>query len=129
MLGLTAAVRILLFVGVTDMRKGFDGLSAVVMAAGENLYSGHLYVFVSRRRDRAKILSFRTGGLELWCKRLDRGRFQIHLPDGSDRAELDGTQLAMLVDGIDFSRVKRPKHWQPAASRKKPQKIDKPDRP
>jgi transposase len=49
----------------------------------------------------------------LWYKRLDRGRFQIHLPDASDRAELDATQLAMLVDGIDFGRVKRLQHWQP----------------
>lgn len=55
MLGLTAAVRILLFAGVTDMRKGFDGLSALVMAAGENLYSGHLFVFVSRRPKRVTL--------------------------------------------------------------------------
>jgi transposase len=46
-------------------------------------------------------------------KRLDCGRFQIHLPEAGERAELDATQLAMLVDGIDFGRVKRPRHWQP----------------
>ena len=113
MLGLSDATRILLFTGATDMRKGFDGLSALVMAAGENLYSGHLYVFISRRRDRAKILTFHRGGLVLWYKRLERGRYQIHLADCGDRAELDATQLTMLVDGIDFGRVKRPKHWQP----------------
>lgn len=116
MLGLTGATRILLFTSATDMRKGFDGLSALVMASGENLYSGHLFVFVSRRRDRAKILTFQKGGLVLWYKRLDRGRFQIHLADDGGRAELDATQLAMLIDGIDFSQVKRPKHWQPVAS-------------
>lgn len=113
MLGLTGTTRILLFTGPTDMRKGFDGLSALVTAAGEDPYGGQLYVFVSRRRDRAKILAFQKGGLVLWYKRLDRGRFQIHLPDAGDRAELDATQLAMLVDGIDFGRVKRPQHWQP----------------
>src|SRR3954470_6429812 len=109
MLGLTGTTRILLFTGATD----FDGLSALVSAAGENPYSGHLYVFISRRRDRAKILAFQKGGMVLWHKRLGRGRFQIHLPDAADRAELDATQLAMLVDGIDFGRVKRPRHWQP----------------
>jgi transposase len=113
MLGLTGTTRILLFTGATDMRKGFDGLSALVSAAGENPYSGHLYVFISRRRDRAKILAFEKGGMVLWHKRLDRGRFQIHLPEADDRAELDATQLAMLVDGIDFSRVKRLRHWEP----------------
>ncbi len=115
MLGLSGATRILLFTGATDMRKGFDGLTALVMAAGEDVYSGDLYAFVSRRRNRAKILSFQTGGFVLWYKRLDRGRFKIHLPDAGDRAELDATQLAMLLDGIDFGRVKRPQHWQPAA--------------
>ena len=47
----------------------------------------------------------------LWHKRLDCGRFG--LPEAGERAELDATQLAMLVDGIDFGRVKRPRHWQP----------------
>ena len=73
MLGLSVATRILLFTAATDMRKGFDGLAAVVMAAGEDLYSGYLYVFVSGRRNRAKILTFQKGGLVLWYKRLDRG--------------------------------------------------------
>ena len=95
------------------MRKGFDTLAALVSAAGENAYSGDLFVFVSRRRNRAKILLFRKGGLELWYKRLDRGSFKIHLPDGNERAELDSIQLTMLLDGIDFARVKRPEHWRP----------------
>jgi len=113
MLGLSVATRILLFTGAVDMRKGFDGLTTLVMAAGEDVYSGGLYVFLSSRRDRAKILSFQKGGLVLWYKRLDRGRFKVSLPAGSDRAELDATQLAMLVDGIDFARVRRPQHWEP----------------
>ena len=113
MIGLNAGHRYYLYKGPTDMRKGFDGLTALVMAAGEDVYSGDLYAFISRRRNRAKIISFQTGGLVLWCKRLDRGRFRIHLPNAGDRAELDGTQLAMLLDGIDFGRVKRPPHWEP----------------
>lgn len=116
MLALSGSTRILLFTGATDMRKGFDGLSALVMAAGENLYSGHLFVFVSRRRDRAKVLTFQKGGLVLWYKRLDRGCFQIRLSAPAERAELDATQLAMLMDGIDFAKVKRPTHWQPTAA-------------
>jgi transposase len=113
MLGLSTATRILLFTGATDMRKGFDGLIALVMASGENVYSGNLYVFISGRRNRAKILAFQTGGLVLCYKRLARGHFQIHLPEGNDRAEIDSIQLTMLLDGIDFARVRRPPHWTP----------------
>lgn len=80
---------------------------------------------MSRRRDRAKILSFQKGGLVLWNKRLDRGRFQIYLPDAGDRAELDATQLAMLVGGIDFGRVKRPRYWQAKNREKSATGIDR----
>lgn len=113
MFGLSAATRILLFTGATDMRKGFDGLIALVMASGENVYSGNLYVFVSRRRNQARILAFQRGGLVLLCKRLDRGHFKISLSEEQDRAEIDSIQLTMLLDGIDFARVRRPPHWTP----------------
>ncbi len=113
MFGLSPATRILLFSGRMDLRKGYDGLAALVVAAGENVYTGDLYVFVSRRRTSAKILMWQTGGLVVWQKRLDRGRFQIRQSGPGDRAELDLTQLMMLLDGIDISRVKRPAPWRP----------------
>lgn len=113
MLGLLASKRILLFTGETDLRKGYDGLAALVTAAGENVYSGDLFVFVSSRRTSAKILLWQTGGMMVVGKRLDRGRFKIRQCGPGDRAELDMTQLTMLLDGIDFARVKRPPHWRP----------------
>jgi transposase len=124
MLGWSVSTRILLFTGAVDMRKGFDGLTAIVAAAGEDVYSGCFYVFLSGRRDRAKILLFQKGGLELWCKRLDRGRFKVNLPEGGARVELDATQLAMLLDGIDFARVRRPRHWEPHRSKTVRKGID-----
>jgi len=66
MFGLSTATRVLLFTGETDLRKGYDGLAALVTAAGEKVYSGDLYVFVSRRRTHAKILLWQTGGLVVW---------------------------------------------------------------
>jgi len=116
MIGLPGSVRILLFSEPTDMRKGFDGLGAMVTAAGESLYSGHLFVFLSRRRDRAKILTFQKGGFVLWYKRLERGRFKPVRGPRSGQVELDATELALLLDGIDVSRVKKPRHWQPPRS-------------
>jgi transposase len=116
-IGLPRSVKILVFTEPTDMRKGFDGLGALVSAAGEDLYSGHLYVFLSRRRDRAKVLAFERGGFVLWYKRLEQGSFKP-LPASTDgRLPLDATQLSMLLDGIDIRRVKAPQHWQPSTMR------------
>ena len=115
-------IRILLFTEPTDMRKGFDSLGGLVLAANEDVYSGHLFVFLSRRRNRAKILTFQKGGFVLWYKRLDRGRFKPQFSADGAQMELDGTQLTMLLDGIDLSRVKRPQHWRP---KKAHQRIDK----
>jgi transposase len=116
MIGLPRSVKILVFTGPTDMRKGFDGLGALVCAAGQDLYSGHLYVFVSRRRDRAKVLAFERGGFVLWYKRLEQGTFKPLPASTGGQVELDTTQLTMLLDGIDIRRVNAPKHWQPRRS-------------
>ena len=114
MIGLPDSVRILLFTAPTDMRKGFDGLGGLVLGAGEDLYSGHLYVFLSQRRDRVKILTFQKGGFVLWYKRLERGAFKpIPQEPGVAQVALDATDLALLVDGIELSRVRRPNHWKP----------------
>lgn len=109
----------------TDMRKGFDGLSALVSGRGEDVFSGHLFVFVSRRSDRVKVLMWERGGFVLWYKRLERGRFRMPPMEGSEQTvELDGGQLAMLLDGVDLSRVRRTKVWEPRR-RKSAEPIDR----
>jgi len=112
MIGLPDAVRILLFSEPTDMRRGFDGLTGMVLAAGEDVYSGHLFVFVSKTKNRAKILTFQKGGFVVWYKRLERGRFRL-LPTTEPRVAIDATHLMMLLDGIDLRAVKRSVHWSP----------------
>lgn len=107
----------------TDMRKGFDGLRAIVEEHGRDVYSGHLFAFISRRRDRIKILTWASGGFLLLYKRLERGRFRMPEVEAGQRSvELDATQLGMLLDGIDYSRVRRPRHWQPPARPDGPQR-------
>lgn len=113
MIGLPGHARVLLFSEPADMRKGHPGLYGLVKAAGQDPYSGDLFVFLSRRRDRAKILTFDKGGFVLWYKRLERGRFR-HPRRGETDVVLDGTELTMLLDGIDLDQVRRPKHWTPA---------------
>lgn len=118
MLMLPSSVKILLFTQPTDMRKGFDGLCALVRQSDLDPCSGHLFVFLSRRADRAKILTFDSGGFVLWYKRLEKGRFKRPLVEATtDRVHIDASQLAMLLDGIDISKVRRPKHWRPPVDR------------
>jgi len=123
-LRLPASVRIFLAAAPTDMRKGFDGLSALVKARGADVFSGHLFVFVSRRGDRVKVLTWERGGFILWYKRLERGRFRMPPLDGDEESvELDSGQLAMLLDGVDLSRVRRQQVWEPRE--KAPRRMDR----
>ena len=114
MLGLPSAVRIYLATEPVDMRKGHDALTALVRRLGGDPFSGHLFVFISRARDRVKILTWDRGGFVLWYKRLERGRFAFpRFVEVGATVDIDAAQLAMLLDGVDFSRVRRGRRWQP----------------
>jgi transposase len=128
-LTLPASVRIYISVDPVDLRRGHDGLSAIVQGQwGMDLFDGHLFVFFGRRRDRCKILFWDRGGLVLYYKRLERGRFRMPKVAVDGRSvQVDATELAMLLDGIDVRSVRRPEHWQPDAKKKagrNPQGID-----
>src|SRR5215467_2278278 len=101
--------RIWLATEATDMRCGFDRLAERVRAViGQDPLSGHLFVFRSRRGDRLKILLWDQDGFLLWYKRLEAGVFQ--LPRGKEGVrslELRASELAMVLDGIDVSKLKR----------------------
>jgi transposase len=76
LMGLPSGSRIWLAAGVTDLRKGMDGLSALVQTAlQESPYSGHIFVFRGRRGDKVKVLWHSGDGVCLFCKRLSDGRF------------------------------------------------------
>ena len=108
----------------TDMRCGFDRLAERVRAViGENPQSGHLFVFRSRRGDRLKILVWDRDGFVLWYKRLEVGVFKIPRSEqGARSVELRASELAMILDGIDVSKLKRvprcsPTRWSMVARR------------
>jgi transposase len=115
MLTLPPSVRIYLAAEPVDLRRGHDGLYAIVRNLWRlDPFAGHLFVFVGRRGNRIKILFWDRGGFVIYYKRLERGRFR--LPQVRARATsitLDATQLGMLLDGIDVDRVRRAQHWQP----------------
>jgi transposase len=107
MIGLPLAARVWLAAGVTDMRKGFDGLAALVKSTlAEDPYAGHLFVFRGRRGDRIKVLWWDGDGLCLFAKRLERGRF-VWPRATSGVVSLSPAQLSMLIEGIDWRRVER----------------------
>ena len=108
-----AGTRIWIVAGVTDLRRGFLGLSAMVQAALEqNPFSGQVFVFRGRRGDLIKLLWFDGDGLCLFAKRLERGRF-IWPQASSGTVALTRAQLSMLLEGIDWRRPERT--WQPQA--------------
>jgi len=78
MLSLASGVRIFLCTAPTDMRKSFDGLFALVETViGEDPFSGHLFLFRNRKRDRVKLLYWDRDGLAIWYKRLEAGCYQF----------------------------------------------------
>lgn len=104
MIGLPADTRIWLVAGTTDMRKGFDGLSALVQTAlADDPFSGQLFVFRGRGGDRVKVLWWDGQGLCLFYKRLEHGRFIWRRADNG-RVHLTPAQLSMLLEGIDWRR-------------------------
>lgn len=116
-MSLPPSVRVYLASEPVDMRKGIDGLAAIVRTQWHSdVFSGHLFVFHGRRRHLVKILFFDRGGFVLYVKRLERSRF--HWPvvaPGQTTVTLEGSELAMLLDGVELSAVRRPSHWEPPA--------------
>jgi len=107
MISFPANTRIWIAAGITDMRRGFTGLSALVQTTLEqDPFSGHVFVFRGRRGDLIKILWRDDDGLCLLAKRLDRGRF-IWPKAENGTVSLTRAQLSMLCEGIDWRRVER----------------------
>jgi len=115
MIPVSSGTRVWLAVGRTDMRKGFDGLAALVQEKLErNPFDGHLFAFRGKRGDLLKILWFDGQGLCLYAKRLERGRFVWPSPaDG--KVTITQAQLAMLLEGIDWRMPART--WAPELAR------------
>lgn len=105
----TQVSRIWLANEATDMRCGFDRLAERVrVVIGQDPLSGHLFVFRSRRGDRLKILLWDQDGFVLWYKRLEAGVFKLpRVQAGTRSVELRASELAMVLDGIDVSKLKR----------------------
>lgn len=105
MIAIPPGVRVVVATRPVDFRMGMDGLAAVVeRALDANPFAGDLFVFRSRRADRVKIVFWDGSGVCLYHKRLEVGRF-VWPPATDGVVRLSATQLAMLLEGLDWSRV------------------------
>jgi transposase len=109
MFPVSSSSRWFLYDAPADMRKSFDGLSGLVAAGMQaDPQSGDIYLFINRNRDRLKMLVWEESGFWLFYKRLESGRFQLP-PPGT--GELSYQTLVMMLDGIDFTRIRRKKRY------------------
>lgn len=109
-------VRVWLYNRPTDMRKSYDGLSALVKnKLEEDPLSGQLFVFINHKGTQCKVLYFDRSGYCIWSKRLEQGRFHTHGGDSIKRA-LEWTDLKLILEGIDIGSVQQYKRYKHPAN-------------
>jgi transposase len=103
-IGLTRAVRVFAYGAPVDLRKGFNGLSALVeQEMKHKLLDGDVYLFLGRKPRRAKVLYFDGTGLCLLAKRLERGRFARPWERSvGGVVSLTLSELALFLEGSDL---------------------------
>ena len=107
MMGFPAHTQIWIAAGVTDLRRGFTGLSGMVQTKlDQDPFSGQVFVFRGRRGHLIRVLWWDGDGLCLFAKRLERGRF-VWPQATSGTVSLSRAQLSMLLEGIDWRRPVR----------------------
>ena len=116
MFGWGPATKIYLAAGATDMRKGFDGLYALVRDRLElEPLSGHVFLFSNAQRNRMKLIYWDGSGLWVCAKRLEKGRFRW--PEAQDKhsVTMRTEELAMLVNGLDVKQTRQRKWYRKSA--------------
>lgn len=111
MLPLNPDVQILLCTQPVDMRKSYDGLSALVKSQlHKDPSTGQLFVFVNKRKTHMKILYFDRSGYCIWCKRLEQGQFNFSSTALGQRI-IAWTDLQLLIEGIEVKKVRQYKRY------------------
>ena len=116
MFTLSTSNRFHLYSQPTDMRKSFDGLSAVVQnALGSNPLNGDVFIFINRRRDKIKLLHWQGISFTLYYKRLEEGTFEVPTYDPqAGSITLSYAQMVMLVDGLTIKNIEKRKRYTPS---------------
>jgi transposase len=113
-LNVPTPIRVFLYTVATDMRKSFSGLHGLIVESlRQDPLSGDWFVFLNRRRDRIKIMTWEQDGFAIWYKQLQRGTFALPAGDG-DSLRLTSRELALLLTGIDLKQTRPRKRYQRA---------------
>jgi transposase len=113
---LPRAVKVYVATSPVNLRRSFDGLSADVRSVlAHDPLSGHVFVFLNRRRTHVKLLVYTRGGFTIVHKRLERGTFTFPQRVTADvsTVEIDVHELSMLLEGIDVTRARASRRWEP----------------
>jgi transposase len=113
---LPRAVRVYFAIQPTNLRQSFEGLTNQIRhALGYDPLSGHVFVFLNRRRNQVKLILWTRGGFTIVHKRLERGTFTFpaQISDSAASVAIDVHELAMLLEGIDVAEVKTKPRWEP----------------
>jgi transposase len=116
MLVIPRAVRVYVATEPVSLRRSFEGLSNEVRAVlARDPLSGHVFVFLNRRRNQVKLLVWTRGGYTIVHKRLERGKFVFAAQVTGDARsiEIDVHELSMLLEGIDVTRARSSSRWEP----------------
>ncbi len=113
MFSLSSCDRFYLCSSGVDLRKGFDALCGVVREQMEgDPLSGDVYIFINSARTTIKLLHWESGGLVIYHKRLEQGRFTLPTYDvESGSYKMEYHQLVMMVEGVSAQRIKLKKRY------------------
>ncbi len=113
MFALTSAHQYYLYAGITDMRKGFDGLYGLVIGElRRDPATGEVYIFINKRRNQLKILHWEQGGFVVYYKRLETGTFESLTFNESEKCfNITWPQLVMLIEGISTKNIVNRKRY------------------
>ena len=113
MIPFTSGHQYYMYTGITDFRKGYNGLYGIVkMVMQCNPLDGNVYVFTNKRRNQIRLLIYDTGGLVLLSKRLEKGTFEaIESEPDQIKYYLNWTQLSFIMQGIKLCSIRYRKRY------------------
>ena len=99
--------------GIADMRKGFDALCGIVQQHMQsNVLQGGVYIFVNRKRNQIKLLTWEGDGLAIYYKRLEKGVYELpEITSDNTSAAIDALQLQLILQGIVLKSVQKKKRF------------------
>ena len=116
MILLPRAVKVFVATYPVSLRKSFDGLMNEVRSMlGKDPLSGHVFVFLNRRKTMVKLLFWTRGGFMILHKRLESGRFafQHQVREGALSVQIEEHELAMLLEGLEVQTTRQSRRWNP----------------